>query len=301
MKIKMLTKKICMNPQSIWCSLGNHHLLNWIPDEYYLKLIYKARTGQKLNLINPQGYNEKLQWIKLYDRRPEYTIMVDKYTVRGYVEKKIGDEYLIPLLGVWDNPEEIEVDKLPEQFVLKCTHDSGSIQICRDKKNFDISSAKKTLKNRIKKGTYWATREWPYKNVKARVIAEKYMEDESQKELKDYKVLCFNGQPRLIQLHRGRYSEHTQDFYDTKWNKTNITQGLPLSSEIISKPECFAEMLELSSVLSQGIPHVRVDWYCISGKLYFGEMTFFDGSGFLLYDDPEIERKVGEWIHLPSR
>ncbi len=291
------------NPRLIWCSLGNHHLLNWMPDKMYLELIYKARTGRKLDLQNPQGYGEKLQWIKLYDRKPEYIQMVDKYTVREYIKTHIGEQYLIPLLGVWEDPQAIDFSLLPEQFVLKCTHDSGSVCICKDKSQFNKEDAISKLSKHQKTGTYWKTREWPYKHVKARIIAEQYMEDESGDELKDYKVLCFNGVPKLIELHRGRFKIHTQDFYDTNWNKTDISQdgvGLSLTTEHVPKPACFEEMLEKSALLSQGIPHLRVDWYSINGRLYFGELTFFDASGFDLFDRESDELMLGEWIQLPT-
>lgn len=291
------------NPRLLWCSLGNHHLLNWMPDRIFLQLIYRARTGRKLNLDDPRGYGEKLQWIKLYDRKPEYIQMVDKYTVREYIKERIGERYLIPLLGVWDDPREIDFSALPEQFVLKCTHDSGSICVCKDKSNFDTAAAIKKLSKHQRIGTYWKTREWPYKHVKARIIAEQYMEDESGDELKDYKVLCFNGEPKLIELHRGRFKVHTQDFYDTDWNKTDISQegvGLSLTTEVLPKPVCFEEMMEKSALLSKGIPHLRVDWYSINGRLYFGELTFFDASGFDLFDRESDELMLGGWIQLPA-
>lgn len=303
MSIQKKLLEYTKNPMLLMCLLGNHHLLNWLPDEKYLRLIYRARTGRKLNLENPSGFSEKLQWIKLYDRKPEYIQMVDKYTVRDYIQRKFGEQYLIPLLGVWDNPSDIDFDQLPNQFVLKCTHDSGSVCICKDKSVFDRNAAIQRLAKHQKSGTYWKTREWPYKHVKARIIAEKYMEDESYDELKDYKVMCFHGEPKLIQLHCGRYKTHTQDFYDTNWNKTSISQcniGLLLSKEIAPAPPCLTEMLEKSAILSKGIPHLRVDWYSIRGKLYFGELTFFDGSGFDLFDNESDEQLLGRWIHLPS-
>lgn len=292
------------NPRMIWCVLGNRHLLNWMPDVWFLKLVYKARTGRKLNLKNPTSFNEKLQWLKLYDRKPEYTQMVDKYTVRSYIREKIGEQYLISLLGVWDDPYDIDFSKLPDQFVLKCTHDSGSVCICKNKEEFQSQEAVAHLARWLKRGTYWSTREWPYKHVKPRVIAEQYMEDESGEGLQDYKVMCFHGEPKLIQLHRGRYGTHTEDFYDTQWRRTSLSQqniGLPLARDLISKPVCLEEMLEKSALLSQGIPHLRVDWYCIKGKLYFGELTFFDGSGLDPFDNESDEQMLGSWICLPEK
>lgn len=302
-----LKKSVSMyrkNPRMIWCSLGNHHLLNWMPDAWYIKLIFRAHMGRKLDLKNPRTFGEKLQWIKLYDRKPEYTQMVDKYTVRSYISEKIGAQYLIPLLGVWDDPHDIDFSKLPDRFVLKCTHDSGSVRICKDKKTFQTQEAVDHLARCLKRGTYWPTREWPYKYVKPRVIAEQYMEDESGEGLRDYKVMCFHGEPKLIQLHLGRYSHHTQDFYDPNWQKTKISQsriGMPTSNIDSPKPDCLKEMLEKSAQLSQGIPHLRVDWYCIRGKLYFRELTFFTGSGFEVFDDDSDDLLLGSWIHLPDK
>lgn len=296
-------KEIIKNPRMIICSLGNHNLLNWMPSDMYLKLLYKARTGKKLDLVNPKGYCEKLQWIKVYLHDPLYVQLVDKYTVRKYIADKIGEKYLIPVIHVWDNASEINPEELPDQFVLKCTHDSGSITICKNKASFDFEAARQKLTKHLKQGTYWATREWPYKNVTPRIIAEQYMEDESGIELKDYKVLCFDGKPKLIELHMGRYrGTHTQDFYDTEWNLTGITQnGCVTSDKPYPKPECFDEMLRLSTLLAEGFPHIRVDWYVVNGRLYFGELTFFDASGFDLFDDPKVERMLGDWITLPEK
>lgn len=290
------------DPKLIILTLGFHNLLNWIPDKAYLKMVYRFQTGQKLNIDNPQGFNEKLQWLKLYDRKSEYTQMVDKYGVRELIRERIGEDYLIPLLGVWDRPEDIDISALPEQFVLKCTHDSGSICICRDKAAFDMDAAVKKLRHRLKIGTYWPLREWPYKNVTPRVIAEKYMEDESG-ELKDYKVLCFGGEPKLIEVHSGRYtSAHTQDLYSPAWEKLDMAQDPELTSDFVCpKPDCLAEMLENSRKLAENIPMIRVDWYIINGRLYFGELTFFHGSGMDLFDDPQVERTVGSWINLPEK
>lgn len=296
-------REIVKNPRMIICSLGNHNMLKWMPSDTYLKLLYRARTGKTLDLEDPKGYCEKLQWIKVYLHDPLYSQLVDKYTVRSYIAGKIGEEYLIPMLHVWDSASDIKEEQLPDQFVLKCTHDSGSICICKDKSKFDFNAARQKLADHLKQGTYWATREWPYKNVTPRIIAEQYMEDESGVELKDYKVLCFDGKPKLIELHMGRFQEvHTQDFYDIDWNLTGITQnGCLTSDKPYPRPECLEEMLRLTTILAEGMPHIRVDWYVIKGRLYFGELTFFDASGFDLFDDPKIERMLGDWITLPEK
>ena len=270
----------------------------WLPDKPYLELIYYAHFGKKLDLKNPKTFNEKLQWLKLYDRNPEYTRMVDKYEAKQYVAEKIGEEYIIPTLGVWDDPDQIDFGALPDQFVLKCTHDSGGLVICRDKSRLNIEEAKEKLKKRLKFMYFYWGREWPYKNVKPRVIAEKYMEDESGTELKDYKVMCFEGEPKLIQVHRGRFGEHTQDFYDTQWQKLEITQGFPYSETKMDRPVFLEEMLTLSKKLSQNLHQVRVDWYYVEHQLYFGELTFFDGAGFDGFEPDEYDEIIGSWIKI---
>ncbi|MBQ9838694.1 MAG: glycosyl transferase [Oscillospiraceae bacterium] len=282
--------------------LSRAGLLKWMPDKMYLKLRYYSLIHKKLDLKNPKTFNEKLQWMKLYNRKPEYTMMVDKYAVRDYIADQIGAEYLIPLLGAWERVEDIDFDGLPEQFVLKCNHDSASVVICKDKTEFNREAAKNKLAYCLKRNLYWWGREWPYKNVKPRIIAEKYMVDESGTELRDYKVMCFNGEPKLIQYHQGRFAEeHTQDFYDPQWNRQEFTQGLPLAETPEEKPVFLDEMLELSRKLSAGIPHVRVDWYYVQGQLYFGELTFFDASGFYEFEPAQWNEIVGSWITLPEK
>lgn len=269
-------------------------------DERYLRLMYRMYLGKRLNLKNPRTFNEKLQWIKLYDRRPEYTMMVDKYAVREHVAKVLGEAYLIPLLGVWDDPEEIDFDTLPTQFVLKCNHNSGTgMCICKNKAKLDIEKVKAELRKGLAQNYYLSGREWPYKNIKRRIIAEKFMVDDSGG-LQDYKVLCFNGEPKLIQIHKGRFQNHTQDFYDTQWKRHEIYQGVPMSKTDMDKPAFLEQMLEVSKTLSAGIPHVRVDWYYVDGQLYFGELTFFDASGFYAFEPEFWDQQLGDWIQLPD-
>ena len=274
-----------------------------IPDEDYLRRKFFAVMKQPLHLEDPRTFNEKLQWLKLYNRKPEYTMMVDKYKVREYIKQKIGEEYLIPLLGVWDDPDEIDFDALPNQFVLKCNHNSGlGMCICKDKSSLDIPKVKAGLRKGLKQDYYLTGREWPYKDVPRKIICEQYMQDDSGTgELADYKVLCFNGEPRLVEIHHGRFEGgHTQDFYDLEWNKTDIEQpGYPLSDKVMDKPVFGDEMYGLTKILAKDIPHVRIDWYYSEGHLYFGEMTFFDGSGFSpFYGDADM--KLGSWLQLPS-
>lgn len=265
--------------------LAKKGMLNWMSDKKYIDLMFQYRIGKKMDWDNPQSFNEKLQWLKLYDRRPEYHDMVDKYEAKKYVSSQIGEQFIIPTLGLWDRVEEIDFASLPDSFVLKCTHDSGSIVLCPDKKQFNKDAALRKLNHGLNKDMFYWGREWPYMGLKRRIIAETYMRDESMTDLKDYKVLCFNGEPKLIELHQQRNTENqTQDYYDTNWELTGITQNSTCtykeSKLTIEKPDTLEEMLSLSAKLSKGIPQLRVDWYSVKGRLYFGELTFFDGSGF---------------------
>ncbi|MBF7097909.1 glycosyl transferase [Alkalibacter sp. M17DMB] len=265
-------------------------------DETYLKVAYWCKMDKKLNLENPTTYNEKLQWLKLNDRNPEYTKFVDKYEVRKFIEKTIGNDYLIPLLGVWEDIEEIDFDKLPNQFVLKCTHDSGGLVICKDKTKLDINKAKKKLQKSLKHNYYWGQREWIYKDIKPRIIAEKYMVDESKKELKDYKFFCFDGAVKAMFIATDRGIDTRFDFFDLEFNHMPFMQHYPNASKTIIKPKGFEEMIKLANVLSKGIPHVRVDFYDINGKVYFGEMTFFHFSGWEKFEPSEYDEVFGKWI-----
>ncbi len=272
----------------------------------YLECLYFIKTGKKLNLNSPKSYNEKLQWLKLYNRRPEYHKMVEKYDAKQWVTSVIGKDYIIPTYGLWNKVEEIEWDKLPKQFVIKNTNCGGGfgVFICKDKESFDIKTASIQLKKGMQIDLYKGNCEWPYKDIPHRIIAEAYIEEGEGKDLHDYKVMCFDGQPKLIEYHSDRHSNrHKQDFYDINWKKTDITQGGYGEYSTMSdpKPECFEKMLELSSKLSKGIPHCRVDWYIAKGKLYFGEITFFDGSGFVPWDRKEDELLLGSWINLPEK
>ena len=295
----MTALRLMRTPMRMIRPMAENGLLNWMPDEMYLRLVFRGETGTKLQLNPPVRYNEKLQWLKLHDRRPEYRTMVDKYDVKPFVAEKIGEKYLIPTLGIWSRAEDIDFDALPNRFVLKCTHDSGSVVICRDKSSFDIAKACSSLNRHLKKTPYWFGREWPYKDLTPRIIAEAYIED-ADGDQPDYKVMCFGGKAKLIEFHTGRHNgNHTQDFYDTSWHKTKIVQRcVPLSGNEYPKPICLTEMLQMSEKLSVGLPQLRVDWYVIDGKLLFGEMTFFDASGFELFEDPQVDLQLGSWIDL---
>ena len=276
-------------------------LLRFLPDKPYIMLQYYKHSHRMLNLKNPTRYNEKLQWMKLYDHNPLYTSLADKYLVKSYVADAIGERYVVPLLGVWDSPDEIDFSVLPEQFVLKTNHDSKGLVICKDKSKLDLDSTREFLRVRLKHSGFTYGREWPYKNIKRKIIADQYLEDENG-ELPDYKVMCFNGEPKLIQLHRGRFTdEYTQDYYDTNWVRQSFNQvGLHEAAEPVSRPAFLEEMLEKSSVLAAGIPQVRVDWFYANGQLFFGEMTFFDASGYDEFVPDEINEFLGSLIKLPK-
>lgn len=262
--------------------------------------------GYNLNLENPQTFNEKLQWLKLYDRRPEYTKMVDKVEAKEYVANIIGDEYIIPTLAVYDCIEDIDFDALPRQFVMKCTHDSGGIIICRNKDAFDRKAAIRKLTRGLKKNYFLQNREWPYKNIKPRIIVEQYMTNsiEPIDELSDYKWFCFDGEPKAMFIATDRFlkGEETKfDFYDTEFRHLPFTNGHPNATKTIVKPHSFDAMKSLATKLSQGLPQVRVDFYDVNGHIYFGELTFFHWSGLTPFEPIEWDYKFGEYLKLPKK
>lgn len=280
---------------------GIQKLINLIPDAAYLKLIYQLQLGKKLDLSHPVTFNEKLQWLKLYDRNPEYTDLVDKLKVRNYVSSVIGENYLIPLLGVWDSAEEIIWDDLPNRFVLKCTHDSGGIIVCTNKRELNIHMAKRKLKPLLKNNYYDYLREWPYRNIKPRIIAEKFITDGSGgngNQLQDYKFFCFDGVPKLLMIVKDRFNIPKSNFYDMDFNQIDLRIGNPNFTEIVNKPVNFEEMIGVARKLSAGLQHVRVDLYNIDGKIYFGELTFFHWGGISVIDPIEWDKKLGDWLLL---
>lgn len=268
-------------------------------DETFIKWEYFSGMRKFPDLKSPKTYNEKLQWLKLNDKHSEYTIMVDKYEAKEYVKKIIGKEYIIPTLGVWDNFDEIDFDKLPNQFVLKTTHDSGGIVVCKDKTKLDLNVARKKLEKSLQHNFFYEHREYPYKDVKPRIIAEKFMVDESGTELKDYKFFCFDGIVKMLFVATDRPFDTRFDFYDMDFKHLPFKQGHPLATKEIRKPNGFEEMKRIASTLSKGIPHVRVDLYDINGKIYFGELTFFHFSGNVPFEPKEWDYKIGEWLKLP--
>lgn len=290
--------KAIKNPNLVLSKIISTKLFHGMNDKYYLKLKYRLRMGKKLNLSDPKTYNEKLQWLKLNDRNRFYCKLVDKYEVRKYIEDKIGEEYLVPIIGVYDNVEEIDFKSLPEQFVIKCTHDSGGVIICKDKNKVNINDIKNKISRSLKKNFYYNGREWVYKEVKPRIIIEKYMVDESGTQLKDYKFFCFNGTAKLMFICSDRGIATAFDFFDMDFNRIEMKQHYPNSTKHIKKPQAFEKMKELAEYLSQNIPHVRIDFYEINGKIYFGEFTFYHFSGFEKIQPDSFDRMLGEWIEL---
>ena len=284
---------------NVLASLG---VYNRLDDKKYLEKIFKANMGYALNLINPQTFNEKLQWLKLYNRRPEYTTMVDKYLVRDYIAEKLGEEYLIPLLGVWDDPDEIDFAKLPEKFVLKCNHNSGlGMCICKDKSKLDIAKVKSDLKKGLKQDYYLTGREWPYKDVPRKIIAEQYMEDNTFHELRDYKFFCFNGVADCVMVCIGRSTKNTMFyFYDKEWKlcRYNVLGKSIIGNGDVIKPDNIDQMFSIAEKLTRNLPFARIDLYSANSKIYFGEITFFPDSGFDVNILPETDKYFGKKINL---
>ena len=274
-------------------------------DALYLKILYRLEFKRKLDLDNPITYSEKLQWLKLYYHHPIHTIMADKYAVKQYVKDLVGEQYIIPTLFVWNTVEDIDWEQLPQQFVLKTTHDSGNfgVIICKDKSKLDISSVEKRLRRSLNRNTFMLGREWPYKNIKPQIIAEEYLENNNSDELKDYKFLCFNGKVKALYVVSGRNSVHGAcvDFFDVNYNQLPFRTLYKNSTIIPPKPKLLQEMIDVSAKLSQGVPHVRVDLYEVNGKIYFGEYTFFTSGGLAPFRPEEYDYQFGEWLTLPDK
>lgn len=275
-----------------------------IPDSLYLKRFFRKKMGRPLDLKNPKTFNEKLQWLKLYNRKPEYTDMVDKVAVKKYVADIIGEEYIIPTLGVYSKFEDIDFDELPDKFVLKCTHDSGGLVVCRDKNQLDKNAAKEKIEKSLKRNYYWSGREWPYKNVPRKIICEKFMSDfEGTADFTDYKFFCFDGKVECVMVCLERSSGETKFyFFDEEWTlkRLNLRGKNAPEGFTIPKPECMDEMFKIAAKLSKRMPFVRVDLYQSNGHVYFGELTFFPDSGFDANLLAETDEYLGGLLQLPQ-
>ena len=299
--------KLIGNPAKMVVRLNSHGFARLFPDKFFLKCEYKHTFGKKLNLKDPQTYNEKIQWLKLYDRRLEYTAMVDKYEAKKYVADIIGEEYIIPTLGVWDRFEDIDFESLPDQFVLKCTHDSGGLAICRNKDDFDIDGAREKINKALKCQYFYAHREWPYKNVKPRIIAEQYMEDNSGSSgLTDYKFFCFNNEAKMLYVSQGLEDHSTAriSFYDLNGNEMPFRRSdyRPIGDNM-TLPNDFEDMLKTANKLARSInsAFVRVDLYSTNNGIKFSEITFSPCAGMIPFDPPEWNETLGTWIKLPEK
>lgn len=275
-----------------------------LPDSIYLKLLYRAYIGRRLNLKNPKTFTEKLQWLKLYDRKPIYTKMVDKYEVKKYVANVIGEEYIIPTIGLYESVDEIPWSSLPNQFVLKTTHGGGGsgVIICKNKEVLNEDEVKKKLTKSLKFDIYSNFKEWPYKNVPRNIIAEKLLEDpENPSDLKDYKFFCFNGEVRFLKVDFNRFINHHANYYDKDWNLLEFGEKtyLPDASVVIAKPETLNQMIILAEKLTDNITFARVDFYSIGKRIYFGEITFYPASGLGKFEPDYWDYKLGDLIKLP--
>lgn len=292
------------NPGLLFLTLGHRSFFNWIDDKTYLKIAFRIKTGKRLNLDDPHTFNEKIQWLKIYDRRAIYSKMVDKYEVKKIVSEKIGEKYVIPTLGVWDKFDDITFSELPEKFVLKCTHDSGGLIIVKDKSKLDMKKARKKINRSLRHNYYWGQREWVYKNIKPRIIAEKYLEESNanrkvSETLIVYKIFNFAGKPELIQvIQNDKTINETIDYFDVNWNLIDLRQNYPNSSVHLEKPQNLDQMLELARVLSKGHRFVRTDFYSIDEMIFFSEFTFYSDSGFELYHPEYWDNRLGELIQL---
>ena len=289
------------HPGKMLLPAGQNGLLRFVPDALYLKAVFKAETGYRLNLKHPSTYNEKLQWIKLYDRKPEYRMYADKYRVRDYIAGKIGAKYLVPLIGVYKRVEDIPWDKLPQRFVLKSNHASGTNIICRNKDTLDTRDAEDKLRGWLKRNAYWGAREWCYRDIEPCILCEEFIETEDGNTPDDYKFMCFNGVVQLIQVHHDRFGHHTLDYYTPDWQKAKLKRiDAETSDTMVPKPEKLDEMLSVAASLSAGMYYARIDLYYTAGRVYFGEITLYPTGGFSTFSSYEDDLLLGSYMHLPT-
>lgn len=301
-KIISKASRFLSDPEQRFKFFSYHDLYKNLSDKEYLERLFPLRVGYELNLDNPKTFNEKIQWLKVYDHNPIYTTMVDKYLVKDYIARIIDEEYIIPTLGVWEKFEEIEFDKLPNCFVLKCTHDSGGVIIVDDKSKLNIKDTRRKLEKSLKRNFYWHGREWAYKDVKPRIIAEKYLGFKTKEcdDIMDYKLMCFNGKVKCSFVCSGRASGSLKvTFFDTEWNAMPFERHYPKSCKLINQPKSWDRMVKLAEKISMGYPFMRIDFYEVGGALFFGEITLYPGDGFEEFSPLEWDYELGGWISLP--
>ena len=299
-KILKSDKKTFMD--TLFYLLRKWNLLNVFSDKLFIRFGYYCRFGECLDLSNPKSFNQKLNWLKLYGRKIEYSALVDKFEVKKYVGNIIGSQYIIPTLAIWNKIEDINWNELPDEFIIKCTHDSHSYSICKNKLDFNFEATKLMLSQKMKSNLYWWAREWPYKNVKPRIIVEKLLTDSSAEDLKDYKFFCFNGKVKCFKIDFDRFSQHRANYYDINCNLMDIGEEIcpPDYEREITIPGNIGEMIYLSEKLAAGIPFVRIDFYNVNNKIYFGEMTFFPAEGWGRFIDKKNDYTLGSWINLEN-
>ncbi|MBE5767445.1 MAG: glycosyl transferase [Clostridiales bacterium] len=278
-------------------ALSRRGAFRWMGDRAFLRLQYFLKRGKILHLNPPKTYGEKLQWLKLHDRNPEYCTMVDKIAARDFVAARVGEKYLIPEIARYDRVEDINWEKLPNRFVMKCAHGSSANILCRDKDLLDIEDAKQKLNGWMQRNWFWVSREWPYKDIPARILVETFLPSEEDVP-RDYKILCFDGEPKYIIVDFDRFTNHTRNYYDTDWNRLDMTNRHPNYLGPVERPHELDEMLDVARKLSQGVRHLRVDLYAVSGKVYFGELTFYHGYGMEEYSPESFEYEMGSLIRL---
>lgn len=274
-----------------------------MPDDKYIKLMFRSIMGYELPLENPKTFNEKLQWIKLYDRNPQYTIMADKVKAKEYVSELLGDSLIIPTLGVWDRADIIDFSSLPKQFVLKCNHNSGlGMTICTDKDKLDIKKTISDARRGLKQNYYMYGREWAYKDIPRRIFAEKYMIDKKEGELRDYKFFCFGGKCKFFKIDFDRFTEHHANYFDLNRNLLTLGEVIcpPKPDKKLRIPDTIDKMVEYAEILSKNHPFLRVDFYDVDGHIYFGEMTFYPSSGFGPFTEEKWDRILGDMLQLPN-
>lgn len=301
MSMKKKIDLIIKNPKQILVKIIRMRLPSrFMSDELAIRLLYKLKMDKKLNLNPPRTYNEKLQWLKLYDRNPIYPKIVDKYEVRKYIAEKVGENFLVPLIGVYDKFEDINFDDFPNSFVIKCTHNSGGVVICRNKSDFNYTQAQRIINKNLKKNYYLNCREWPYKNVQPKIICERLIETADGNPPRDIKVFCFNGIPKALFVASDRGRGTKFDFFDIDWNKLDVKQHYPNSDYRLSKPENWEVLLEASRKISEDFPHLRVDFYLDKyGNPLIGELTLTHFAGWFRFEPDSYDLIFGDWLKLP--
>lgn len=294
--------KYVKNPLLAYAWANAKHLMDFVPDETHLKLLHRAILGERLDLGNPRTFSEKLQWLKLYDRNPLYTTLVDKHAVKSWVAERIGDEHIVKTLATWHNSDDITLDDLPNRFVLKTNHDCGGVVVCKDKRTFDLPAAKRLLKRHLDRNYYYISREWPYKNVRPLVFAEEYLEDAEGGGLTDYKLYRFNNGRIVTLVCEDRFSGNgfKKTYFDEEWRFMELHEGGYAANPLHPAPRHFREMKEMANILADGMPFCRVDFFEANGRCYFGEMTFYAAGGFCLFDPAEWNEIFGSWIDLTT-